>query len=431
MKIIRIFCIIFIIFLATNSAYALPHQLVNSPKELEKKLAFNSDGLSRNSQQDSKENSGDKKTLQNSPDNSDAKKSFNFLALADIHFDPFLNCSWLHACPLINKLNASPAKQWRELFAQYHVQAPQFRKDSNFFLLESALSAAKQAAQSKHAQFVLMLGDFFGHEFYSKYKRYSNNKSKASYHAFLYKFLEFLTLELQSAFPSIDIYAVAGNNDSYQGDYVSKINGEFFNDAAQQWSSLIKNPVNRAAMQKQFSYAGYYSVILPYPENIKLIVLNTNIFSYKAKGKNLDAAAQREFDWLNSQLQTAKNNRQSVFIAMHIPEGVDVYITMRTRLMRVLKLWKPQYIQRFQALLNQYATEIAGIFSGHLHADSLRIATYADKHEIPLVGVTSISPIFGNNPGFEIFSYRLNPLHLETYSLYSFSMYGEKIWLEH
>src|SRR5205085_10500244 len=136
------------------------------------------------------------------------------------------------------------------------------------------------------------------------------------------------------------------------------------------------------AMQKQFSNAGYYALQLPYAENLRLIALNTNLFSYKAKGKNLDSAAVSELNWLHAELQSAKNAHQRVFIAMHIPNGIDIYATTHTRLFRLTTLWKSEYIQRFEAELKQYSADIAGIFAGHLHRNQYQILTY-DTHEIP------------------------------------------------
>jgi hypothetical protein len=91
-------------------------------------------------------------------------------------------------------------------------------------------------------------------------------------------------------------------------------------------------------------------------------------------------------------------------------------------------LWKPPYIYLFQAEINQFAPEIAGIFAGHLHSDAFSILTVGEKHEIPMVGVTSISPIFGNNPGFKICIYSTNPLRLESYINYSYPLNGKRMW---
>lgn len=360
----------------------------------------------------------------------DTPEKINILTMADIHFDPFINCKSTQPCELINRLRTSSIEQWPQIFEKYETRPSRVTEDTNFILLSSALAAAKQAAIDNQAKFVLVLGDTLGHEFRSKYKRYTGDRSPASSQAFIRKTLEFLTRQLSAAFPAADVYTIVGNNDSYQGDYYIVANNQFFADAGRIWSSLIKNPANRESMQKQFQLAGYYAVTLPNADSARLIVLNSNLFSYKRKGRNLDRYADQQLNWLHEQLQAAENNHQRVLIAMHIPEAVDIYATLRMRLFRVIALWKPEYSQRFQAELSKYSAEIAGVFVGHLHSDWYQVMTFGEGNEIPLVGVTSISPIFGNHPGFKICSYTIHPLHLNDFITYSYSLNGSRRWID-
>src|SRR5258706_16010342 len=69
-----------------------------------------------------------------------------FLTLSDFHFDPFISCHNAVPCPLIQKLNASPYEKWPAIFKAYSKDAPQYRQDSNYTLLTSALIAAKKTA---------------------------------------------------------------------------------------------------------------------------------------------------------------------------------------------------------------------------------------------------------------------------------------------
>jgi predicted phosphodiesterase len=346
---------------------------------------------------------------------------FNVLAFADIHFDPFTGCLGNRTCPLIDKLRFSSAKEWPRILAMGDAEPQQIKQDTNYRLLTSALNNLQQAADANHPQFVLLLGDLMGHESRDKYKHFSGDKSAAGYQAFARKVFEFLTNEIAAAFPSLDVYTVVGNNDSYQGDYSIKPNGAFFHNTGVLWSGLIREPANQSAMQKQFSYAGYYSLVLPH--QLRLIAMNTNLFSYKARGRNIDDAAMRQLSWLHAELQRAKEANQAVFIIMHIPQGIDFYATDHTRLFRLVRLWKPQYIQRFDEELNQFSAEIAGIFAGHLHKNWFQVIT-ENNHDIPVMGVTSISPIFGNDPGFKMISFDEDPVHLDHFSTYTFPING-------
>ncbi|MBX3709230.1 MAG: metallophosphoesterase [Gammaproteobacteria bacterium] len=359
---------------------------------------------------------------------SNTSKEIRFITISDIHFDPYLSCKNATPCPLIKKLrNASP-DQWENLLTEYDTNAPKYLQDSNYILLASLLSAARQAADTSHAKFVLILGDFLGHQFRKHYKDYSGDKTVGGYYSFVHKTLAFLTNQLIKTFPSTDVYAVVGNNDSYQGNYVTNADSQFFKDTAVLWSTLIKNKPDQRVMQGMFARAGYYSVLLSSQPSIRLIVLNSNIFSYKAKGKNIDTIANQELMWLHAQLKVAKENKQKVLIAMHIPEGIDIYATLRMRLFRLVTLWKPKYIQQFQAEIEQFAPQIAGIFAGHLHTDWFQILTLKNAEEVPMIGVPSVSPIFGSNPGFKIYSYSLDPFQLNDFVTYYYPLDGKREW---
>lgn len=347
-----------------------------------------------------------------------ANEPHYFIALSDIHFDPFTQCRQT-PCLLIEKLAHQPVSAWPQLLNKYDLQAPKFRQDTNYALLLSSLSAAKRAANSVHAKFVIVLGDSLGHEFYTKYKKYTNVKTRISYRAFVYKVMAFLTEELKTTFEGTDVYILVGNNDSYQGNYVASAGGAFFADAGELWSHLIYQQDNKNRMQKQFAYAGYYAVDVPEAAYDKLIMLNTVIFSYKAKGKNIDSVVKKELAWLHAQLSEAQKNNQKVFIAMHIPEGIDVNASPRFRLFRLITLWKPEYVQLFHRELSQFAPVIAGIFAGHLHTEVFQLLDLSpEKKDVPLMGVPAVSPIFGTSPAFQLYGYDNLPLHLVNFFTY-------------
>lgn len=349
----------------------------------------------------------------------------NFLALGDIHFDPFVSCGLAKPCPLIEKLRAAPAREWSSLLRQYDLSSQQYGEDSNYTLLVSSLAAAKHAAKANEAKFVLLMGDLLGHSYRQFYSAYSSDTKLNEYADFVKKTLEFINLEVAKAFPDIDVYSVPGNNDSYHDDYISVPGGAFFADTARIWSGLIKNSNNRASMRSQATSVGYYAVDLPQPTNVRLIVLNTNIFSYKAR--RVSRAANEELDWLHQQLESAKRSHKRVFIAMHIPEGIEVSRSPRIQLFRLLELWRLKYTQRFNDDLEAYAEQISGVFAGHLHSDWFHILV-VDKEEVPVIGVPSLSPIFGNNPGFKVFTYSTANKELDDFVTYFYPLNSKRAW---
>lgn len=321
-----------------------------------------------------------------------------FLGLADIHFDPFVNCdSSGGRCPLIAKLKNASVSEWPRLLAEAHINASHIGQDTNYTLLRRALIKASKTAQEENAQFVVVLGDMLGHEYRNDYRAYSGDRSYAGYVTFANKTMAFLTNELATAFPDKSVYMVVGNNDSYSGDYVSRPHEQFFQDTANMWSRLIKNPANKVSMQKTASIAGYYGVQLN--PQLRLLVLNTVMFSHKALGRGSEQAAVGELAWFHQQLASAKANNERVLIAMHIPTNIEVYAMSRIYLFKILGLWKSSFTKAFQADLKEFAPQIVGVLSGHIHFGWFHI----NQDHIPLSGVPAISPIFGQAPKFKMY----------------------------
>lgn len=321
-----------------------------------------------------------------------------FLGLADIHFDPFVNCdSSGGRCPLIAKLKNASASEWPRLLAAAHIQASHRGQDTNYSLLQSALMKASKEAQKENAQFVIVLGDMLGHDYRNDYKAYSGDRSYAGYVSFANKTMAFLTNEFARVFPDKSVYMVVGNNDSYSGDYVTRPHEQFFQDTGAMWARLIKDPSNKASMQKTFSIAGYYAVQIN--PSLRLLVLNSVMFSHKALGRGSEQAAVVELAWLHKQLVAAKEKNERVLIAMHIPTNIDLYAMSRIYLFKLLDLWKSNYTKVFQADLKEFAPQIVGVMSGHIHFGWFHV----NQDHVPLAGVPAISPIFGQAAKFKLY----------------------------
>lgn len=325
-------------------------------------------------------------------------KPIYFLGLADIHFDPFVNCNAaVGRCPLIAKLKSAPVSAWQHLLASAHVTESSIGQDTNYALLHKALMEAGEQAKKNNAQFVVVLGDMLGHEYRNDYRSYSGDRSSAGYIQFANKTMAFITQELAAVFPDISVYMTVGNNDSYSGDYITRPHEQFFRDTSHMWVKLIKQPANKTAMLKTFNTAGYYAVQLQ--PDLRLLVLNTVMFSHKAGGRGSDRAALVELEWLHQQLAHAKANHERVIIAMHIPMNIEVYAMSRIYLFKALSLWKPEFAKAFEAEMQAFAPEIVGMLSGHTHFGWFHI----NEEQVPMSGVPAISPIFGQAPKFKLY----------------------------
>lgn len=351
------------------------------------------------------------------------QNTFAFLSLSDIHFDPFIVCKVqkIKPCPLIQKLNAASATEWPAILKQYDTIAPASYRDTGYMLLTAMLASAKQAANEDHAQFVLVLGDFLGHEYRQYYRIYTKDASRAHYQEFVKKTLTFLLGQLRDTFPGLDVYIISGNNDGYRHDYFVETNSAFFQDLSAMSAKLIVNPQHRAELEKTFPRAGYYAVELN--TRLRLLMLNSVLFSYKVNGVQVARAANQELDWLHQQLTLAKQKQQRVLMAMHIPEGKDFYLLSSIKLLRLLDLWRADYTKIFNAEVAEFAPEIAGILTGHLHWDSLHTLKI-NGAEVDAVGVPAISPIFGTRPAFTTLFYSLPDYQLEDRETFTYSFGG-------
>src|SRR5436190_20116887 len=77
----------------------------------------------------------------------------SFVALADIHFDPFLGCDNTKPCKLITTLQAAPITNWAAIFEQYDKSKTRYFSDTNYQLLNSTLQETNKLAKQHQAQF--------------------------------------------------------------------------------------------------------------------------------------------------------------------------------------------------------------------------------------------------------------------------------------
>ena len=350
-----------------------------------------------------------------------AAQTEKFISFSDIHFDPFLVCETSpRTCPQLKKLRAAGYSQW-EAILENNKNKIVYHQDTSYPLFKSTLIELQKIKQQENPQFVVILGDFLSHDFRRRYKRYSGDSSRAGYEAFVKKTLQFMTYEIEKIFPDIDVYPAIGNNDSYKGDYVIVPRGRFLQDTANTWSRLIKNKENQKQFRNSFPIGGYYAITLANNHN-KIIVLDTVLFSARGGNSTVkQAAAKIELEWLKTQLQKASEKHQSVYLAFHIPAGIDVFATIKIFTF-IHEFWHSDITREFETLLNQYSNTIVDILAGHIHMDTFQLISVKQGGRIPVIVTPSISPIFGNNPGFKLLSYNTHTLQIQNYDTYYYPL---------
>ncbi|VEB36468.1 acid sphingomyelinase-like phosphodiesterase [Legionella sainthelensi] len=240
---------------------------------------------------------------------------------------------------------------------------------------------------------------------------------------------------------NLPVFYAFGNNDSLVSDY-----GEFFDaannrnlfylDPTHNWPALNTNPDCSVSPTFACTYTttlpmppehaedmahaqsqGYYSAY-PLGSNVpfRLISLNSVIFSrdylpLQAPPTPQLAEAQAEMDWLSNQLAFAEANKESVYIIMHIPVGMDAFYNGDHHDMWNTTLHLNNgllFRDAFLALMTQYKSTIRAVVSAHTHEDELR-ALYPDQAlmnmEVLDVGVPGVTPNHFNNPGVQVYLY--------------------------
>lgn len=353
-----------------------------------------------------------------------------FLNFSDVHFDPFYDTT------LVDELIRSKYEAWETVFAGSSTETLSgYGSDSNFPLLISALR--NMQSMIPNPDFIIITGDFMSHNFNENFTTYSGTNNIDSLHAFIEKTMRFITAMIVKHYPSTTIFPAIGNDDAFCGNYMVDPDGAFLKMVSEAWTPLVNKNVKNTSFQRNFSKGGYVVLNIPETDNYKLIILNTIFFSTKyineCGDKSIDPGKQ-ELDWLRKKLKQCKKNNWKVWMAYHIPPGIDIYGTITGEGScenKIVTSWKDIYNEEFLKIMNDYSSIINSSFAGHFHRDDFRIIT---KQNIPVSYIhltPSISPIYGNNPAYQIITYnKLNfdLINYETYYLNNISGNGSSSW---
>jgi len=276
------------------------------------------------------------------------------------------------------------------------------------------------------------------HNFNEEFEQYSGIKNTDSLNLFIEKTIRFITLMIVKYFPSITIFPTVGNDDAYCGNYMVDPGGAFLKMLGEVWEPLVNVKGNNFSFKEGFSNAGYYIVNFPEMENLKMIILNTVYFSTKYKnlcGDTLLDPGADELKWLRKTLEQCKLNNQKVWMAYHIPPGIDIYTTITDSGSceeKIFPSWDQKYNSTFIDIVNEYSSIIYTNFAGHFHRDDFRIF-YQDNIPVSYIHITpSISPIYGNNPAYQIVTYDKHKqvlLNYETYYMKNSKNTDSAYWL--
>ncbi len=339
--------------------------------------------------------------------------NFPVVVFSDVHFNPFYDPA------LFPALVSADAGEWASVFKTSSVTAPStWGSDTNYPSLEVALSSIKQNLES--SPLVIYTGDILGHGIPQYFYTYTNGTTiprnladVAAMKAFTDKTVAFVSGQMRASFGSIPVMFAVGNSDSYSGygptspDSSFSQDSTFLPDTAELfYTKFLNSTVDHQEFLATFNRGGYYSAEPP-GMNLMVIGLNTIVFSPGVPGDN-DSMVNAELAWLDAKLASAKAEGKTVWLLMHAPPGADIGTTVahvdsdgHINTTTATLMWKPDYQASFLQILAKYAGMIRWMLAGHTHMDEYRIPSSSDVLEI----TPAISPYFGNNPAFKVYTF--------------------------
>lgn len=348
-----------------------------------------------------------------------APATYPLLAVSDIHFNP------LDDPTLYPALAAAPASQWESIFqsAQSLSNKPPstWGSDTNYPSLVLALAGVKQNLGASPV--VLFSGDMLGHDlpewFCALYSTPAipitnppaactlNAAGVVAMQQFVDKTVAFVSMRIRAAVGDVPVIFVPGNIDTYSV-YGAGPDTDFLSDNADTfYTQLVNGSADQATFHNTFTTIGSYSA-QPFGSKLLVVALDSNPFAVAAPPPPLNPYL--ELTWLDSQLAAAESAGQKVWLIMHVPPGANTTETAQiaakagapnqTTDSEVAMMWQPQYQIEFMQILAKYPGLITMAASGHTHMDEFRVLPTGDV----MYGIPGISPCFGNNPAFKIFT---------------------------
>ena len=349
--------------------------------------------------------------------NNTTDNNFTVVVFSDVHFNPFYDKT------LYKALVDNDADQWATVFQSSLITASSaWGEDTNYPLLVLALSSIKQNLGA--SPLIIFTGDILGHDFPTTFLELYYGKTDvpvpddaaiAAMKAFADKTVAFFMGQVRSTVGDIPVMFAVGNADSYLGalpepSYLS-------NNAELYYTQFLNSTVDHQTFISTFTSGGYYSAE-PAGTDLMVIGLNSVMFNYDF-GDTLKSAVDAELTWFDLQLAQAKSAGKKVWLLMHIPPGADKYSTAQNNvdanghLTTATMMWNQDYQARFLRILSHYPDTIALTLAAHTHMDEYRIMSPNNVLEI----TPGITPYFGNNPAFRVFTfshYTLKPTDYST-----------------
>lgn len=316
------------------------------------------------------------------------------LVFSDVHFNPFYDLQ------LFQRLDAADASQWEGIFESSTDTTPSIPgADTNYPLFKLALASIRQNLGS--SQVVVYSGDLLGHNIATNYQTNSGSSDTTAMQEFTKKTASFVMQQIRKSAGDIPVVFAVGNCDSYTGYGPDSV---FLDSTAEIYYSLMLNgTANHQEFLDTFKTAGYYSVEL-FEKRLMVIALNTILCSTMVPGDN-SGLVDPQLLWFEAKLASAKAAGQKVWLVMHVPVGAFVSQTAGTinadgQISTAAMMWGTEYQNTLLTTLSKYPGLLSMCIAGHTHMDEYRIMSPDYVLEI----APGISPVFGNDPAYKVFT---------------------------
>jgi len=349
----------------------------------------------------------------------DTGNSDTFLLFSDVHLDPFADPS------LVPALAASDVSAWKGILASSTKTGyAAYGSDSNYALFESALD--DMASRAGHVSIIIYPGDILGHDFPQDYAALTGDTSQAGLDAFTKKTVQFFVQEVDSRFPDATVLVADGNTDTDNmlGSIGARPGDSYLSDTAPIIAqAFFNNDTDRTAFTSTYALGGYYAVEPDGPTGLKYVVLNDNLWITQYDDPT---AGAMELSWFASELADSAQNFQKVWVVGHIPVGANASMTVgaydQTGQIAYSGNLDDGFNSAFVGLELAYDSTIAATFTGHTHNDDFRLLTDGSGAASLFRIAPAISPVFDNNPGYQVYTFDTQTFSLRDETTYALDL---------
>lgn len=333
-----------------------------------------------------------------------------FVAISDVHLDPFTGTA------ADARILASPPSEWPSIYAELALQPADYGSDANVPLLAASLSDA--AARVPAPDFVIYPGDFVVHRLSRKIAAAGGDPDEATRLKMAVGITRYLADRLRARFPDAPILPALGNTDAACGDYRIEPGGAYLDRTFPILRALVGADRLADDAATTWRAGGYYAARHPTVASARFVVLNNVLWSTKyenacaGQGAASDPApGEAMLAWLDRQLAAARAAGETVHLVYHVPPGANAYGTAHAGgagacRQATVPFWRETWRAAFSDLMARDGDIVVTGYSGHIHRDSWRLFRAGEGRVEAFVNIVpAISPIYGNAPAYQVFTY--------------------------